>query len=35
MIEQIIWLSVLPVLLFLTYRLVLVALRKFEKKRIK
>jgi len=30
--EQIIWLCVLPVLIFITYRLVLVALRKFEKK---
>jgi hypothetical protein len=32
MIGQIIWLCVLPVLLFLTYRLVLAALKKFEKK---
>lgn len=32
MVEQIIWLITLPVLMFIAYRLVLVALKKFEKK---
>ena len=33
MIIQIIWFFSLPVVIFLTYRLVLFALRKFEKKK--
>ncbi len=32
MIEQLIWLITLPVLMFIAYRLVLAALKKFEKK---
>ncbi len=32
MIEQLIWLVTLPVLMLIAYRLVLVALKRFEKK---